>query len=82
MRFRLKALLSIVLLMGAAYGLYLVKWEVREMRQQNTLLKAEILREQEAIRVLEAEWAYLNRPDRLRELAQALEGARLDLAGG
>lgn len=69
MRFRLRYLLSISLLILAAYGLYLVKWEVRELKRQNTLLTAEIMQEKEAIRVLEAEWAYLTRPQRLRQLA-------------
>ena len=42
-------------------------------------LRAEIADEREALAVLNAEWAYLNRPDRLRDLAD-LNGDRLGLA--
>lgn len=70
MNFKVSTLLSIALLILGAYGLYVVKWEVRELKRQNTLLQAEILKEERSIRVLEAEWAYLNRPERLRSLAK------------
>lgn len=54
----------------AYYGLYLVKWEVRELKHENTLLEAQILQKERAIRVLETEWTYLNRPDRLKKLVE------------
>ncbi|HET8729014.1 MAG TPA: hypothetical protein VFO41_16045, partial [Alphaproteobacteria bacterium] len=43
--------------------------EVRGLEEQLGRLNRDILQEQEAIRVLRAEWAYLNHPARLRDLA-------------
>ncbi len=53
-----------------ALVVYEVKYEVRDLKQQVSALDAELLKEQEALHVLEAEWAYLSRPDRLQELSQ------------
>lgn len=80
MRLRLRSFLSLILLVAAAYGLYLVKWEVRELKRQNVMLEADILAEERAIKVLQTEWAYLNRPERLRTLAE--EHLQLQLSEG
>tara|TARA_X000001036_G_scaffold439585_1_gene491280 strand:+ start:3776 stop:4318 length:543 start_codon:yes stop_codon:yes gene_type:complete len=42
---------------------------VRRAERQVSVLKASIEREEEKIRVLNAEWVHLNRPDRLERLA-------------
>lgn len=76
MNLRLGTLFSFLLLVLAAYGLYLVKWEVHDLKRRNMQLEANILQEKEAITVLEAEWTYLNRPERLSALAEKY----LDLA--
>jgi hypothetical protein len=50
-------------------GLYQLKYEVQAKEERLTRLNRQIQAEQEAIHVLNAEWAFLNRPDRLAELA-------------
>lgn len=50
-------------------GLYQLKYEVQAKEERLARLNRQILQEQEAIHVLNAEWAFLNRPDRLADLA-------------
>jgi cell division protein FtsL len=51
---------------GLYNGVYAAKAHERELRE----LTAEIAKEGEAIRVLKAEWSYLNQPERLQALAR------------
>ncbi len=66
---RISTIFWMILIVAAALGLYVVKYQVQSMQEE--LAKQEnILREErESLHVLEAEWAYLNRPQRLQELA-------------
>ncbi|AFK56858.1 hypothetical protein [Tistrella mobilis] len=76
-----------VLLLGCtaaiAAGLFWVKYRVASLEDAYVARNAELLREQEAIHVLKAEWAYLNNPERLERLAgeyleiKPLEGRQL-----
>jgi hypothetical protein len=50
-------------------GLYQLKYEVQAKEELLARLNRQIQVEQEAIHVLHAEWAFLNRPDRLGDLA-------------
>jgi hypothetical protein len=50
-------------------GLYQLKYEVQGKEELLARLNRQIQAEQEAIHVLSAEWAFLNRPDRLVELS-------------
>src|SRR5690606_7701321 len=59
--------LGLAALLGA--GLFHLKYEVQALERHLTGLNAEIVRNQEAIHVLEAEWAYLNQPERLKTLS-------------
>jgi hypothetical protein len=52
-----------------AYGVYHLKHEVLGLEDTLARLNREVEREREAIHVLEAEWAYLNRPAGLQAMA-------------
>lgn len=60
----------LVLIATAAYGLYMVKYRVLNVQREIANIKKELEQEQENLHVIEAEWAYLTRPDRLQALAQ------------
>ena len=76
---RLRLYLSgLVLLVAAATWAYRVNYATQATLDRVAALRHEIARLHEAVSVLEAEWAYLNRPDRLRAPAE-LPGPRLDL---
>ncbi|WP_343562351.1 cell division protein FtsL [Kiloniella sp. b19] len=64
--------LTIWIVAGTACALFLfqVKQEVQELERQLATLNTGIEKDEEAIRVLEAEWSYLNRPDRLQQLSE------------
>lgn len=62
---------SAVLVVVCATWAYRVNYATQEAMNRVADLRAEIAREREALGVLEAEWAYLNRPDRLRALVDA-----------
>lgn len=54
----------------AAFSLYLVKYRVQDVRDEVVALQSELAKEKEALVILDAEWSYLNRPERLRQLSQ------------
>ncbi|HIP79479.1 MAG TPA: hypothetical protein EYH07_13595 [Kiloniellaceae bacterium] len=53
-----------------ALTLFQIKQEVTELEAEIKTVHREILRDQEAIHVLEAEWSYLNNPARIATLAE------------
>ncbi len=57
------------------FGLYKITNENRATQKELSALEAKIAKEQNAIRVLNAEWSYLAQPARLQELS----GRFLDL---
>ena len=67
---------ALALLAGAAVGLYPLKHRVADLEAEADALARGIADDRQAIRVLEAEWAYLNAPGRLAGLA----ARHLDLA--
>lgn len=65
----LRLLIHMVCIAVLAIGLYLVKYSVQDVQRNVASLKKELASEKESLHLLHAEWAYLNRPDRLRRLA-------------
>lgn len=70
MRGRFAKLLSIALIMAAAFGLYMVKYRVQAIQAEITALNRQIEDERENLHVAAAEWAYLNQPERVQRLAE------------
>lgn len=62
---------SIVLVAVCATWAYRVNYATQEALNRVADLEEDIAREREALAVLDAEWAFLNRPDRLRALVTA-----------
>ncbi len=61
------AIALLLLVSFALYnGVYRVKAQTRELKD----LDGAIVKEAEAIRVLKAEWSFLNQPERLQDLAR------------
>ena len=53
----------------ASFMLYKVKYQVQGVKDEIAANSRELEREREALHVVNAEWAYLNRPARLQMLA-------------
>jgi hypothetical protein len=68
---RLGTLFWIGLAIAAGYATIQFKYDVQALERELTQLDAKILRHQEAIHVLKAEWAYLNEPARLERLSRS-----------
>jgi hypothetical protein len=67
---RLSAFLAIMILMGSAVYAYSVKYETIVLAEQIAKHKLKISREKESIALLQAEWQFLNRPDRIQALVE------------
>jgi cell division protein FtsL len=69
MSFRVSGIISMMCFAIAAFGLYIVKYAVQDVQRDVTTLQTEVKDERESLHLLNAEWAYLNRPERLHALA-------------
>jgi hypothetical protein len=67
---RLISLIALLCLAGVSGALYKLKYKVQALDREAVALQRQILAEREAIRLLDADWAYLNQPDRLQALAE------------
>lgn len=81
MEYRASGFIVMGMLAFAALGLYLVKYWVQDVQVEVAQAEAELKKERESLHLLGAEWAYLNRPERLEKLSQRyLELTPLDSA--
>ncbi len=71
-------LMTVLAVFGLAFWAYQENYATQQVLKETRALRNEIASSQVRLSVLRAEWAYLNRPDRLRELA-ALNYERLGL---
>jgi len=69
MSLRITALVYMACFAALAMGLYLVKYSVQNIQREVEATRTELAQEKESLHLLKAEWAYLNRPDRLNRLA-------------
>ena len=68
----MKSVMMSIWLLGAAItgmGLYGIAYEVEQMEKELAALEREIIEERKSIHVLEAEWTYLARPERIEDLS-------------
>lgn len=65
---RIGTLFWVLLVSGAAGGMYAVKYRVQGIEHALVKTEAATIAEQRQIRVLDAEWTYLNRPETLARM--------------
>ena len=58
-----------LLIVGGGASLFLLKYKVQALENELVSRQQQVSRDRSAIRVLEAEWTYLNDPERLRRLS-------------
>ena len=71
---RISQFLWAILTVAVGVALFLVKHKVQDLEHKLVAKRAQIVRDQGAIRVLEAEWTYLNDPARLRRQSEGYLG--------
>ena len=70
MSLRITSLIWMASFAVAAFGLYMVKFSVQNLQRDVRVMEQELAAEKESLHLLNAEWAYLNRPERLRQLSE------------
>ncbi|MDX1580104.1 MAG: hypothetical protein R3360_00630 [Alphaproteobacteria bacterium] len=66
---RLLTLFTLMLLIAVSYGLYQLKYRVEALQERAVALDKQLERDRTAIEVLNAEWVFLTRPQRLQTLS-------------
>jgi len=66
--------LALVLAAVMSLGLFMVSYQVQDLEDQLDALNRGIARDNRAVHVLQAEWAHLNDPQRLRLLSERYLG--------
>lgn len=67
---RMLNIVLVVAVIGLSIGLYDIKYRAEAAEKRANQIERDIASEQEGIRVLRAEWSYLNEPERVQELAR------------
>lgn len=67
---RFTTLIAAIIVVGLGYWAYHQTIQTQMADREVNRLQRQIVNERERLGILRAEWAYLNRPDRLRELAR------------
>jgi hypothetical protein len=67
---RFSSIVWMIAVAFAASGLYMVKYRVQFLHERVEHAERSLREQKEAIHVLDAEWTYLNRPERLRRLSE------------
>lgn len=62
--------LTSIMVIGLAFWAYRENYETQEAQARSVEVQQQIAEARERLRFLNAEWAYLNRPERLRDLAE------------
>src|SRR6266852_1460938 len=65
---RLGAVFWLVLVLAAGFTTFKVKYAVQDIEDELNRVRKQTIAEQQEIRVLTAEWTYLNQPERLADL--------------
>lgn len=64
-------LMSVLTIAALAFAVFQVENQVKSLNAELAALQGDIRQDRESIHVLEAEWSYLNQPDRLRQMAES-----------
>src|SRR5579863_10308020 len=71
---RLGVVFWLVLVLAAGFTTFKVKYAVQDLEDELGRVRRQTIAEQQEIRVLTAEWTYLNQPERLAELNRRFLG--------
>ncbi len=71
---RLGTVFWVVLVLTAGFTTFKVKYAVHDIEEELNRVRRQTIAEQQEIRVLTAEWTYLNQPERLTELNRRFLG--------
>ncbi len=61
--------LGIIFIAVIIFGLFQVKYKVYNLKKDLMEIEHQLTADKDAIKVLKAEWAYLNKPERIEKLA-------------
>lgn len=70
MKIRLSAIFIMMVATGCGFALFHVSQDVQRTESEFQKINTALRKERDVIRVLETEWDYLNRPDRIEDLTK------------